>query len=999
MAILRSRQKNMTNAIFQFAAGMPEFDLIDIVNEEAKSNSLEERNFITDEGYFVYRSMLIVNDRQAEKLGLEGMRFEFYTVNPQKRLTNAQNRIDGFDVIFEKSDVETKTVIRQDKSQKTDVRTFKDSTMRVFSAAKRGPRGLSRQSVPSTTIERTPPLRTINMTAKVNNRDPAAMSAIGNFATQTLESAASLDSRSLNVKKPVKLSTSANTMIKKQSLRSIRKTQRQERRGGQNNVLVRTKDSDDRYNTGADTTVFNLISTKRSITKDFFIDKKKLGNINNLYVIISAIKKMGKNNSNRDVQFPAVIKKIKHAESLFDFLANPEPPEVKILDSRLARVTFEIKKIDPTLSQVAVYRIIRNPNALIPTTESRGSISFGANSTQIFTDSLQNVEPNRVTYRFASVNGDGSIGEFTSIFVPSYQKITDVQNPPSTPISILARNNGPDSVNIEVRTLTEDVLSFRLLRQEISKTGDFSDSIIQVRESQATKETLVLNQKAAYNFIDKNTVLGRKYRYFVAYRLGIPGMAGISEEQLSAEDEVLIRRFSYEPVPFALNIGGAEQTTGADGSPSINFSVDITETTELFNTVLSALRAAGIGEEFISTLQQDKFKARNFIVMIVERYNTRTGKKVSFGINPVGNFSDNNVTRRNLSIPPPLPDVDYKYIFKACLQDPSIFLQSANVALQNQFGTEIQKKSSRFTRKIWSRLGVLPSEVDVLNGVSIEKLILESQLGIEIVRGITGLPSNFSFRAFNLLQKSYATQLNWSLNGNISFVSHFNIYCTVNGTKNLLGAIAAFSSAESYKFSDDRYFDAVGKKSYQIQAVDFDGNELITSKPIETSKNFSVPENMMTGMIYGNFSGIDVINSLLPAASTGNTTLPTAPQDGQVKTNFDPNSITNSLALQGSSNRMISPQDFEAITENLTVNDPTSYWAAADLPSFGKEFDSGNPTTQSTWKGLSYPAQKNKDAVSIATNLPFKDPTSAREKLNFAANDVKQKIASGRVKI
>jgi len=709
---------------------------------------------------------------------------------------------------------------------------------------------------------------------------------------------------------------------------------------------------------------------------------------------------MGRNNPNRNIQFTPIFKKIKHAQSLLDFLANPEPPNVKILDSRPAAIAFEIKKTDPTLQEVAVYRIIRNPNSLIPITETRGKISFENNTTVVFNDALNNVKPNKITYRFAAVNGDDSIGEFTSIFVPSYQKITDVQNSPSTPISILAYNAGPDSVQIEVAILTEEVLSFRLLRQEISKTGEFSDSVVQIRNSKAFKESLVLNQKSKFSFVDKDTVLGKKYRYFVAYRLGIPGSAGVSQELISAEDEVLIRRFSYEPVPFALNVGPPSFEGSPDGTTSVNFAIDITETTELFNTVLTALRSAGIGEEFIATLQQDKFKARNFVLMLVERYNTQTGKKVSFGINPVGNFSDNSITRRKLSIPAPLPNVNYKYIFKACLQDPSIFLQSADVALQNKLGTEIQKKSSRFTRKIWSRLGILPSEVDVLNGVSIEKLILESQLGIEIIKEVVGGPLTFSFNFFDSKVKTYCTLLAWSLNGNIDFVSHFNVYCTVNGTKNLLGAISAFSSVESYKFSDDRYFDTVGVKSYEIQAVDFDGNELVTSKPIKIEKRFSVPENMMTGIIYGNFSGIDVINPLLPAPliSRGQS-LSQAPQDTQVKDSFDTDSITSNLTLQSAGTQMTSPQDFDAITENLTVENPDEYWAAFDLPLFGKQFDDSNPSAQSTWKGLAYPARRNKKAVSIAANLPFKDPTSTTEKINFSAGDLKQQIDAGKVTI
>jgi len=856
--------------------------------------------------------------------------------------------------------------------------------------------GLKRQYVPSTETIATPSLRNLTATARLNNRDPAALAAAGNFATQTLESAFSLDSRNLLPPNQAKTLDATTTMLKKQSLQSLRRSEKTARRGNQNNEIARSNDTADTRTSGTATTTFDLISSKRTITKNFYLDKRRVSGAKNVYCIISAINKKGKNNRRRNLTFEKITKKINHQRNLIEFISNAEPPEVKILDSNLATVTFEIKRIDPTLKGIKVLRFVENPYFLNTILEDRGKLKFSNNNSIIYTDSVDNVKPNKVTYRFAVVNQDKTIGEFNSVTIPSYQKNTDPQNTSTTPISILARNNGPDSVKIEVKTLTDNILSLRLLRQELFKNGEFSDTVVQIRPSAAEKETLVLNQKSTFSFFDQDTVLGRKYRYFVAYRIGIPGMAGISEETLSDEDEILIRRFSYEPLPFAVNVSQPTITQDSQGLPEVNFVLDVTETKELFNTVIDALRSAGISEQFINNLQEDKFKARDFIAMIVERYNPATGKKVSFGIQPAGNFSDNQETRRKLGIPAPKRQVEYKYVFKICLQDPSVFLQSDDIAIENSYGTQINKKASRFSRKIWSRLGVLPSESDVLNGVSIERLILESQFGLEIVRKATSEFNTFDIKNITISSKSYAAILTWKILGDGNQISYFNIFCTIDGKKNLLGAISYAPKVKNFKFFDDRYFNSVGDKSYQVEAIDFEGNSILISEPLKIVKNFSVPRNMLTGIVNGNISGRDVITTLLPTRPDYQNISQPSPQDTQMS-NTGITSALSSLSMQSQATSMTSKQDFDAISENLTVENPTQYWSAYDLPKIGKLADDSNAALQNSWQGLAYPSRKNKNLLSKNVNSPKDDPTASKRKLGPSLDGLDAQIESGKI--
>ena len=48
-------------------------------------------------------------------------------------------------------------------------------------------------------------------------------------------------------------------------------------------------------------------------------------------------------------------------------------------------------------------------------------------------------------------------------------------------------------------------------------------------------------------------------------------------------------------------------------------------------------------------------------------------KRVSFGITPVGSFVDSDITRQQKKLPAPLFGEKYRYVFKVCLQDPTVF--------------------------------------------------------------------------------------------------------------------------------------------------------------------------------------------------------------------------------------------------------------------------------------------------------------------------------------
>jgi hypothetical protein len=398
--------------------------------------------------------------------------------------------------------------------------------------------------------------------------------------------------------------------------------------------------------------------------------------------------------------------------------------------------------------------------------------------------------------------------------------------------------------------------------------------------------------------------------------------------------------------------------------------------------VIEALRAAGIGEDFISSLQSDKIKAKNFVMMIVERYNTLTGKRTSFGIRPVGDFSDNDITRQQLSIPPPALNVPYRYIFKACLQDPRVFLQSTDVELVNTFGTQIKRKGTRFTRKIFTRLGVLPSETDVLNGTSINRLIEESQLGIEIEKSTTVKQNAIKIQNTRLKTKTYFNLLSWSTLGDFSQVSYFNVYCIIDGKKNLLGAISTSFESSTYKFRDDRYFSDVGSKKYEIEAVSFAGEVVAVSDSIEATKETSVPDNLLNGVAF-----VDSLkrSRIVPMLASNHRRARGATSSKPISSG-DASSLRaqasgDSGVLRGvSAQSSLAEQPWELLEKlqgNTHLNDPNRYWNEVTLPSFNGTSAKNDPFNQSSPRGaINYPNSQDLSESAERNNLPLDDRSS-----------------------
>ena len=935
MAIINSK-KNKLREFFDFSSGRPsKFDLVDMMSDV--SNPMSDK-FADKQGLYLYQTNFIVNVKRAAKMNVSGLKFEIFKKDPEKYPMSSETK-DALDTFQIKFEIPSQTIEEQgapSKDMGSKVRIEENSKIKVIADNRTA--GAVGQKIEITVPQHQQETSFKNacQEARNNGYDPASLASTGCYSSIDVRQTLGLDARNnktnLNINKSQ--TSSRNSGIKK-SLLETRTGLREEKQGNQDNRIVNAIEKE--RSTGKKPTqvsYFEFLPTKKEFKHIFELPASIFKDLEVFYVKITALKEREDNQ-----EFDTIFCAVKHESQVDEFLSHPNPPVLKLMGVKSASVTLRIERKDPTLKKIKLFRIITNPNFIRPVTKDVCFIPINGDYVDFRDNGIDNVYPNKVTYRACVVNGDGTVSEFSSIVVPSIKKVSDPTNTAATPISIRAINKIA-GVEVTVNTLSNNILSFRLLRQEINKASTFSESVKEVISpnrlttfsslgfSAPSAISEVNNKKSSFIFIDKNTVLGRKYRYFLAYRLGYEGSIQKSEETISDEDETIIRVFPYMEIPFVISLSSPAVSVDSNNVPTISFSIEIDETKELYNTVIKALQVAGIGQEFINNLESDITKSKNILTFAVERYNVETGRRDSYGIFPPGEFTDSQKIRQARKISAPMPGGRYVYIVKTCLQSPEIFLQNGVVGLITSSGQEIKKQAARFSRLIYTRLGVMPPETDVRNGKDIEQLILESQVGIEKVVTVDMPRTEPTISNKMIEEKTHYTKIRWSVDGDNKSISYFQIFGENSGQEMLLGTVACPNSSHTFSFNDYRMVEEIGKVNYRIQAIGYSDDKIVSSKATKsTITSMSIPENLLTGYLWGEINGIKMslfIDGIedLKAFQTMKSNLAATGRDVSLKT-----LMTSKYHHFQKNNPQAAPDIIE--------NNSERYWEGIDLPLFG----------------------------------------------------------------
>ncbi len=861
MAIILRPKIIKIDDFFQFDNNDDPVQIVDIINDPTKKSS-NQSDFLSTPGSFVYSSEFYVDNKKAEELSIKNIKFDFFLRKP----SDLSLPVRGASFLVELSQDRESTVLFDKRlgSDSAALRASPGKTKEIIVMSSLPMFGDIANSLKNITITNNSDRKqsgNFRQDAKDSETkrkiDTAAVMSSGMFNLTTPNRAVSMgmsNSRDTSSNNANFEKISYANLASGASISQKRNESRDERRGNQNNNLLNSHDSLTRTkNTNLSETFTDLKRVQLSTTKSEFLrhfsfDKSLLQGVSTIFLRISA--DLENNTSNTIIE--SKIVEIYHDKEVEHFLHCPEPPIVKILESTMSRTSFHLTKTDTTLKSVRVVRVIKNPNMTNPITESRSMINFGNDQEIVYEDDVDNIFPNLVIYRFIVVNNDDSLGEFTSVVLDQNIKISDKkkEDTAKTPITIRALNKR-DYVDVSVDILTNDVYSIRLLRQDCSLTGDFSDTIAKVSGEDQTYETFVNNERTTLQYKDYNTAPGRHYRYFCAYRLGSGMSAAISRECLSDEDENIVRRIESDDLPFTPTISNPTISQIEDGTPSVLFDLESTETKNGFNVLFESLRIAGVSSQFLQDLQNDRQKIKQVSAFLIERIDKRTGKRESFGIYSPGKFEDSNLERRKKNVSDPVPGRKYEYVFKMCIRPPESFLLTALVgftASQDLSGVTTQKLAARFQGSLSSR-GILPSDSHLRNDVSIEENFSSGQTGVEISKIVSFPKSDPVIKNFRIMSKKNYNILSWSLSGNLSNIGYCLIYCNYNGRDELLGAVSATGFGAGFKYKDDRYTSEVGYKKYKIVLMTNENERSIESSYVESVTFSSSPLIIFDGHI------------------------------------------------------------------------------------------------------------------------------------------------------
>jgi len=841
-------------SFFEFSEGSEPLCLDDILNYEEDQDA-SYSNFLSSPGFFVYSLDFFVDTQHLLDLGIDKLTFKIFATNP----TEASIPIDEgtFDIHIETNEdplislgntginyspsMSKKVLLSSDLFGPTNTQNIK--SVALVSSQTPRQEGLTFKKISKDLLE-------------INGSDIAEVLSSGDYFETTPNMSTNFGISNVYREFPSNNFLEVKTGIFQGlvSLREIKKNLVPRDQRSQltpaSNSLIREKKPIDSYSFSktSNAIMANVMFQKKEYNRKIFINKDSLQGAASFYLAVMAQTPV----TSKLWVKPAVFF-IDHKSETSDFLTCPEAPTIKVLSSSESQIAFSVTKTDPSLSQVRILRIVSNPRGLYSSPEVLKDLNFRSpnetenyqKNTLVFTDQVNNIYPNVVTYRFITVNSDGSYGKFSSYVSKPDAKVTFQRKSESPPVSIRAINTF-DGIQILVDVVTDQIKTLRLLRQDLGQAGESSETTKNISTPSGDYFFFVNNSKRTLSFLDQDTVAGRNYRYFVAYRIGSELDAAASQETLSIEDEVIKRELSFD-TNFVYDLTNVSQTFDESGRANVSFNLDVTQDKDSVLILMQSLRKFGIEGNFINEILNDSQKLKEVVAFLVERVDRTTGRKASFGIYPPGIFEDNYETRRKKSLPELKSGKMYEYICKMKIRPPNTFRASSNVEFFDnnlKIPTAVQSLKYQMPGTLSGK--ILSNNVQ-LNGLSIDENFEIGSTGIELTAEVSIARSGPQFKSFSIKERKNFNLISWELTGDVSYTSYFLVWCNYNGRNNLLGTVSTSGEQGTYKFKDDRFFGEVGRKSYTIQAVSTTDDLILETSPansyLESSTSISAINN------------------------------------------------------------------------------------------------------------------------------------------------------------
>lgn len=531
--------------------------------------------------------------------------------------------------------------------------------------------------------------------------------------------------------------------------------------------------------------------------------------------------------NNKGLILQTVSGLVNHSKQVATWKIPDQPPIIIAPQKSIhGEVTLNLKQVDPNGTSIKVYKKTFASHEAMQNASYTlvGQVSCTPGNGFVYMkDDVNSISP--VIYRAVSVNSNGTVGsEFSSVIVESVRgKVS-----PGHAINIvpnyvsIASTVAPEKIVLQIKNLPADVLSFELLRRNLSLREQTHTRIGTPILLDSIDSSAIVLQDIS---LQKNHIF--EYVVRLLYRTGT--------SVLSSVPHVV----KFEPVTnniIALELGPADIIRTSGNELNVTFSINKKIVQNSADQVKNFLTKQGFLGEFQEDIIDNREKLGNLFAVGIKRQNLTTGEIEDYGIlDNDEEFSDvvagayngvNSLKEGN----------EYKYMATAYARNIESVLPTLARTNEDNVNLTYTYKPSEWTHPITIEDGSLITPNTLKRNHASRTFtfgtIADYQEKNVTLAGV--LPSLLDGKA-KYLNGRNSVLVQWKIQGDVNLIDHFIIILDILGMKTIVGKTHNVSTTNYFQFIDSLDNKESGGLTYFIVPVYFDytrGVELKTNQVI-----------------------------------------------------------------------------------------------------------------------------------------------------------------------
>ena len=510
-----------------------------------------------------------------------------------------------------------------------------------------------------------------------------------------------------------------------------------------------------------------------------------------------------------DFPFEAVPRKVRiHLSERLPSLLEPEvPPEIIIRSNTPGKISYSVKRNDPTTKNVLVTVRHVNQHTMQPAPameDKEINYIFEGYDRDIrhgVAEGCINKDPYVVQIIAQDIGPDGSGLASTSTVVKSFPSET-LQDYKTNYVKVNAFLEVGGKVRVEIDQEAGTLASrIKICRENLSVPVGSLDRIKVLTDD--------VQPSAEFIHIDDTPIPNRTYRYYAVseYSQSSASTLSATESVVSSCDSI-IKVMKENKVLYKASVTKV-------GARSFKPTVSVVQSQA--GLIESQLGSAGIDLSNFEDIENVRNDLRKLLYFVVERLDRSTGSREFMTIvQPNQNYTDINPSQLKR----------YTYIFRLAAADATASFVMDNVVKSKEAidSKTLNEYVNLLNQSLTSASGVIESADSFFQKTDEYSTIKAGMTSVEVAYTVS---PNFKITAPKMLKpitklegfrgEGPSIKLRWSVDDSeLKHIDCFYVYCRYQGEATVIQTLNCSNSVTKYCYVDTKYFNEVGRKVYYV---------------------------------------------------------------------------------------------------------------------------------------------------------------------------------------